>query len=201
MVGGFSGKGHQVLATDIEAAENILAAKINKANIETLKQRAREKGQVLLEETAFRQILKSSSSEKAGTVVKEFELTVRVRTRIFSFSKQELQRIGKELVSIQMPENKMFWEESLIVDWQLKEEDIEEGRAILSLKISAKISDKIEKTALLDILAGKSISEAIILLRDRFERAEIVMPPFWLGGIPEDIQRTKIEFLIDPVRE
>lgn len=198
MKGGFSGKGNQILAEDLEIAEDILTAKIEKANIETLRQKAAEQEQILLEETISHQVIEAVSSERVGENIEEFEFRAKLETNVLSFKKESLERFSKELINAQISEDEIFWPETLELNWQTKESDLEKGEISLSLEISAKISDKIEKSALVDTLAGKSMSEALFLLKNQFEKVEIKISPFWLKRIPKDPQKIELEFILAP---
>ena len=197
MRGGFSGKGHQVLSQDIETAEDILLDKIKKANINNLKEKALQEGLVFLEETISHKVLEAVSSEEVGNIVEEFEFRAKVKTEAFAFQKKQLEEIVAKMITSQLEKDKMLWPETLELDWQIEETNLEKGEILLFVNASAKISDKIDKVTLLETLSGKSIQEAIFLLKNQFERAEVKATPFWLRKIPKNPEKIEIKFILD----
>lgn len=197
MAGGSTSGGHQVLAGDLETAENVLVEKIKKANVDSLKQKADREERILLEDMISHQVIETSSSEKAGSAVKEFGFTAKVKTKVFSVKRETLEELAKELINSQISKNKTLWEKTLNLQWEIKESNLEEQKVVLTLKISAKVSEKIEKPALLDTLTGKPTSEALFLLKNQFERAEIKTTPFWLRRIPKDPKKIDLQFILD----
>lgn len=197
MKGGFSGKGHLVLAEDMERAEKVLREKLEKANVNYLHQKALQEGFILLEETITHQVLEATSSEEVGNVSEEFEFSVRMKTTALALEREKLEKLAQEIILSQMEEGKMFWPETLKVKWEIKKSDMEKGEVLISLEIFAKISEKIEKNALLEVVAGKSIQETFFILKNQFEKIEIKTTPFWLRKIPKDPERIEIKFILD----
>lgn len=197
MSGGSTGQGRQVLAEDLETAENVLVEKLKKENVEALQKKADQEGKFILEETISHQILEGSSSAKAGESFEEFEYEAKVKTKAFSFEKESLERFANELIGAKIKNEMMLWPQTLKINWRLKEKNLEKGEIIISLEAEAKISNKIEERALLESLARKSISEATFLLENQFPKVQINKKSFWLRKIPKDIQKIKLEFVLD----
>jgi hypothetical protein len=96
-----------------------------------------------------------------------------------------------------MEENKTLWPETLKVNWQIEKRNEDKEIFFLSLRASGEVSEKIDKLALLETLAGKPIREALFLLENQFLKAEIEVTPFWLRKIPRNKEKIKIKFTLD----
>lgn len=199
MRGGFSGRGHQLLAEDLETAEEVLRKKVAGEGFQDIINKAGQ-GRVVLEETLFYETLASSSSEEVGSLAEEFTLTLRFKAKAFSFQKEDLDKMVREILEGQLPKGRRLWEEGLKLSWEMREVSsvAPEGRGakqeepVLALKVSVPVYEEVDLRGLKDSLAGKSRSEALFLLKNQFEKAEIKIFPFWLKKIPQDPQRVEV---------
>lgn len=193
MRGGFSGQGRQVLKEDIETAKDVLKKKLAEENEAALQRKAEAQEKILLKENILHKITATSLSAERGAAVEEFSCKVKLKSQAFALPKETLEKLAKEVIESNLEKGKIFWEKTLNLDWKVQDQDWEAREVKILLEISAKTSEKIEKPALLDSLAGKSIREALFLLKNQFPQAEIESTPFWLNKIPNDLNKINLE--------
>jgi len=80
-----------------------------------------------------------------------------------------------------------------------KETDLQSGKIILNLKISAKVYSDINEKILKKALFGKSVKESQLLLESQsaIAKKKLNVFPFWLKIIPESEDKIKIKLNID----
>lgn len=197
MQGGSLGKEYQILKEDLEKAKQILAKVTKEQNLKKLKEKAKREKKVFLPETAFHEILEVESSPALGSNVKEFNFKIKILTKGLAFLKKDLDNLAEKLIEKNLKKEEIFWPKTLSLNWEILDKDLEKKEIILNLKISAKVSQKIEKEKLKEILSGKSSREAFFLLENQFEKVEISLFPFWLKKIPKNLNKIFLEFLLD----
>ena len=86
------------------------------------------------------------------------------------------------------------------IDYSVKEADLQSGKIILNLKISAKVYSDINEKTLKKALFGKSVKESRLLLESQpaITKTKLNVFPFWLKIIPENEDKIKIKLNIAP---
>ena len=214
MTGGFKGQVSQVKQEDLDAAKKSLLEKIKKETRDSLIKES-SKEYIFLDEGMSRVVLEASSSVPAGTEAESFNFNLRIKINAIGFEKSNLDDFVKELIksktralakgedersssTIQNVVQKLE-EQSLKIDYSVKEADLQSGKIILNLKISAKVYSDINEKTLKKALFGKSVKESRLLLESQpaITKTKLNVFPFWLKIIPENEDKIKIKLNID----
>lgn len=199
MKGGFLGKTPQVSEDDLKNAERILLEKLSDLGKESLRKNVPE-GYVFLDELLKQEVLEKFPLTKAGQELKSFIFKAKIKSVVLSFKKQDLEARAKEFVYSQIGADQKLVEESLNLNYSLKEKDLDKGKVNLSLEISAKSYSQPDFQILKEKIKGKSAIEGEYLLEkeDEISKVKIKISPFWIKTVPQNTQRIEIELQIEP---
>ena len=215
MTGGFKGQVSQVKQEDLDAAKKSLLEKIKKETRDSLIKES-SKEYIFLDEGMSQEIIVASSSVPVGTEAESFNFNLRIKSKAIGFEKSNLDDFVKEVIksktralakgedersssTIQNVVQKLE-EQSLKIDYSVKEADLQSGKIILNLKISAKVYSDINEKTLKKALFGKSVKESRLLLESQpaITKTKLNVFPFWLKIIPENEDKIKIKLNIAP---
>ena len=200
MAGGFIGQVSQVTKEDLEKAKNILIEEAENKGKEFLKETL-PKDFVLVEQTISQQILEAKSSVEVGAEAESFNEQVKVKLEGLGFKKSELDEFVREIISLNIKEDKKFQEKSIEINYSvlsLPSTTFLE-KVVLGLKIKTKVYSDINEEGLKKALLGKSLKETKLFLDNLkgIERIEVKSWPFFGKKIPEDMNKVKLRFNID----
>lgn len=197
MKGGALGKTPQVTEDDLKQAERILLEKLSEMGKESLRKNIPE-GYIFLEELLKQEVLEKFPLTRAGQELKSFIFKAKIKSVALSFKKQDLEDWAKEFVYSQIEPSQKIVEGSLNLNYSVKEKEIDKGRVILSLEISAKSYSQPDFQFLKAQINGKPAIEGEYLLEkeDEISKAKIKIFPFWLKTVPKNLQRIEIELKI-----
>jgi len=195
MKGGFRGESSQITKKDLEDAERILKEKLEKELDSVLENKASEEF-VLLEEITKKEIENPFFSAKEGEIGEKFTGEIKGTAQALVFRRSELERISKDLILPKIPKGEILREESLKINFEPETIDLEKGKIVLNLDISAVVSSSFDKEKLKNELAGKSLSETQDILKrnDKIEKFKIKTFPFWTRNLPKNPQKIEIGF-------
>jgi len=199
MTGGFKGQVSQVKQEDLDAAKKSLLEKIKKETRDSLIKES-SKEYIFLDEGMSQEVIEASSSVPAGTEEEAFNFNLRIKSKAIGFEKSNLDDFVKELIKSKIQNtDKKLEEQSLKIDYSVKETDLQSGKIILNLKISAKVYSDINEKTLKKALFGKSVKESQLLLESQsaITKTKLNVFPFWLKIIPENEDKIKIKLNID----
>lgn len=206
MEGGYIERVPKVQKADLEEAE------------ETLVQKAKEEAEALLEdELASKEIsskyyflkdgqqveiLESFTLAKVGDEMEDFNYQVKARVKTLLFLKEDLENFAKEAILSKLPDDRELYEESLSVKYYAETINLDSGKVVLSLDVSAKTYPKIDYFYLKESLKGKSFLVTKLFLegQPQLTRASVKFWPFWVKEVPQDSDKIKFNLNIDPVR-
>jgi len=156
-----------------------------------------------LKEAIETKILESSADVEVGTEIGEFNFQAKARCRALVFKIEDIRNFAIELIADKIVENKIVVPESLKINYFLERADLEKGKMVLSLALTADAYSAIDRISLQKGLIGKSLTEARALLENlpQVNRAYVRLWPFWLKGLPEDLDKINIELRFDPVEK
>jgi len=216
MTGGFKGQVSQVKQEDLDAAKKSLLEKIKKETRDSLIKES-SKEYIFLDEGMSRVVLEASSSVPAGTEAESFNFNLRIKINAIGFEKSNLDDFVKELIKSKIQNTdkevkedksssspftaaRVLEEQSLKIDYSVKEADLQSGKIILNLKISAKVYSDINEKTLKKALFGKSVKESRLLLESQpaITKTKLNVFPLWLKIIPENEDKIKIKLNIAP---
>ncbi len=196
MRGGFSGQGRMILQEDLDNANNVLTSKLKQENFKALEQKFGATF-VFIEDTLSHQIINSTSSSLVGEQKESFDYTVELETKILGIKREVVQALSKELLQKKSPQGYELRLETLNFSLGEKSFNPKEKKGIFLLRSSGKFYAKEDLLALKGSLAGLKKSQALFLLKNKFERSEVILSPFWLKRLPKDPTKINIELVLD----
>lgn len=204
MTGGLREEKPVVTKEDLTQAEDLLIKQVKKECEELLKNELRSEGissrfYYFLDEVKT-EIIEKFSLADSGEEIKEFKFQVKARCETLLFQKEDLWNFAKESIIHQTPQGYKLYEESLKTDYSLQTINLDAGKIILSLDISAKIYSEVDVYNLKNALSGKSLLETKLFLENqpKITKVNVRFWPFWVGKVPEDFDKIKVNINIDP---
>ncbi len=208
MTGGFKGEIPKVTREDLERAKNALIAELSEKENNALQERASR--ELILVGGAVKQEVKEDfCSVQEGAEVSSFDFRTRMIMKALVVKKSDLENFAKELILSRMLKekegNETFWskreiqDESLKIDLKLESVDLESGKAVLTLAISGNAYYGFNESSLKRAVSGRSLEETKDFLESQpqIEKAEVKAWPFWIGGMPQQENKVKIEMRIE----
>jgi len=198
MTGGFKGEVSQVTQEDLERAEEVLVEKVKKESKDFLRTVTPEDF-ILLNEAISQEIVETNSSAEVGDRAESFDFQVKIRSNGIGFRKSDIESIARNLISLNISEGKVIYEESLKIDYLLESADLDSGKISLNLKIRTKVYSDINLVELKNALMGKSQEETKLFLENlpQIVKIEIKSWPFLKRKIPEDINKVELMLRVD----
>lgn len=198
MSGGYEGEVAQVIQTDLDKAETVLFEKLKEESKESLRSRVSEDF-ILLDEAIFQKITEVKSSHKAGSVSELFNLEAKIESEWIMFKKSDVDIFVKNYINSNIKQGQKLQEESLSINYYLREIDLEFGRMVLDLEIKAKAYADIDLDKIKKALLGRSIKEARIFLENLPETTKIELKswPFLKRRISEDMDKLEVKLKLD----
>ena len=198
MSGGFKGEIAQITQLDLDQAEAVLTEKLKQASKDFFKTKISD-NLVLLDEAVSHNISDINSSQKVGSGAESFNLEAKIKSRAIVFEKSNVENLVKNRINLDIGENQKIKEESLEINYFLKEIDLDSGKLVLDLEVKAKVYQAIDLDELKKALLGKSINEAKLFLNNfsELDRAELKSWSFLRRRIPEDVNKLELKFNLD----
>ena len=204
MAGGFQEEVSKVTKEDLIRAEDLLTKQVKKECEELLKNELQageisSKFNYFLGELQNSEIIEKLSLVAPEEEVKEFKFQVKAKCETLLFQKEHLKDFAKESIAEQIVQEKKLAEESLKIDYFPETVNLDSGKIIFSLNISAKIYSEIDVDNFKNALIGKSLPETKIFLENQpgITKVNVKLWPFWVRKVPEDFNKIKININID----
>ncbi len=196
MKGGFVGKSAKVTEGDLKNAENALLEKLLSSGKDSLKAKVGEDS-ILLDDLLKLEVIEKFPLTKAGQEIKSFVFKAKIKSTGFIFKKADLEKFAEDYIYSQIEAGKKIVDKSLNLNYSVKERDLEQGKIVLSLEISAQIFSDPDNQILIEKIKGKSAVEAEYFLEkeDEISKAKIELWPFWVKKVPQNNE--KIEFKLE----
>jgi effector-binding domain-containing protein len=203
MTGGLREERAVVTKEDFDKAEEFLSKQVEKECKELL---ARE---LQLEEISSKyyyfpnesliEISEKLPLATVGEELEEFKFQIKASCQTLLFQKEDLRSFAKDLVVSQASQGYKLHEDSLRIDYALQTIDSESGEAVLFLNISAKTYSEVDVGGFKNALSGKSLLETKLFLESQpnITKANVRFWPFWVGKVPEDLDKIKVSINID----
>lgn len=194
MTGGFRGEVSQVTQQDLERAQNILVERLKRESKDSIVAKI-SSDFILLDEGISQEIIEGSSLAKAGTQVDSFNFQVQIKSKALGWKLSDLENFAKEFIRSNITDDKKIHQESLEINYWSESINMELGKIILNLAITAKIYSDIEEVSLKKALFGKSLKETQRFLEDspKITKVSLKVFPFWLKKIPQKEEKIKIK--------
>jgi hypothetical protein len=203
MTGGFIEEVPQITKEDLETAKNILTKRAKEESESALKNELREEKISsefnFLERAIETEIIETFSLAKAGETAEDFNFQVKAKSETLLFKKTDLENFAKELILSEIPEGKKLYQESLKIDFSPETINLNSGKIILSLEISAKIYQDIDIPNLKNGLRKRSLPEAKLFLENQpgITQVKIEFWPFWVKKVPDNLDKIEFNLRVD----
>jgi len=198
MAGGFRGEVAKVADGDLESARIALREKLEKESEDLLKNMVPE-DYVLLDGVVTQKVSEKEVPVSAGAEVQLFDLQLEVESEGLIFKRTDINNFAKNLIGLNLPQDKKYQEESLEIDFSEAERD--EGKITVNLKISFKSYQNIDFAELKKAISGRTTQEVNTFLADHPQISRTEMKRFSLTSLmrkmPEDIDKIKITLKLD----
>ncbi|MFH1582571.1 MAG: hypothetical protein ABIA08_02340 [bacterium] len=203
MTGGFISGSSLITEDDIENAKNIVTKK------------AEEKAeQLLLQGLQSEEMEKYVSIDKAINTEIEEELSLSIAvgqeadnfnyqakavSQSLIFEKSDFDNFVNQFLLTKAQEGNKIYEDSLEISYVQESINLNTGKIILSLSISAKAYTEIDTDNLKSLVSGKSLTGSKIIVENQIGviKAEVDFWPFWVKKAPQSEDKIKVEMKID----
>ena len=203
MEGGYIEKIAKVQKADLEGAEEILTKRA-KEEAKTLLENELASEEIsskyyFLKDGQQVEILESFSLAKVGDELEDFNYQVKAKVKTLLFLKKDLERFAKEAIILELPDDMELHEESLSVKYYVETVNLDSGKVVLSLDVSAKIYPGIDQFYLKESLKGKSFLVTKLFLegQPQLTRVSVKFWPFWVKEVPQDSGKIRFNLNID----
>lgn len=180
LMGGFSKEVQVVSQADYDQAKTKITNELN----EELKKELQDnsEGLEILENAAQIDIVEENSSAKIDSEAQEFNLKIKERLREIVFQRDDFDKFVLSILEKQTPSTQMITlGPNGVISPQIKEKKYDQGLLIFDVKVSAKVSDRIDTEQVKNNLLSKSRHEAENYLNglDGISGFEIIYFPSW----------------------
>ncbi len=191
------GKSLVVTEEHLEKAKESLVKEIEIKAANSLEEKIGEDF-VLLEDTLKTEITESLSLIKVGDEMESFNFRVNAKLTGIIFEKKDVDLFTENFILAKAGEGKVVHQKSLNIGYTPQVVDLEAGRLVVYLNVSASIYSGADLAMLKSGLAGKSLAEARFFLQNQpgILNTELNFSPFWVNSIPKDLSKVKIEYPI-----
>jgi hypothetical protein len=152
---------------------------------------------VFLDDAMLVDVVNAKSDKKAGTVADSFTEEATIKVSAIAFKKSDLEKIAKDYILSQMPDQKTILESSFRVDYNVKDFDIEKGKMVIETDIFSKIYQTINKNSLALDLLNKDANQIQSIIGSQIgegvSNTKIKFWPFWVTKSPNSQKNIKVE--------
>ena len=202
MVGGFLTGASYVTEDDLQEAEELTANEAEVAAEDALKldlSSANMSEYMYIENALDTEVDQEGNTVQAGQEINEFNYTAKAKTKTIVFKREDFDDFVKEFLLTRVMEGMAIYEESIKADYVQENINLESGKIILSLSLSAKAYAAVDNDALKQMVSGKSAAGTKIIVENQIgeEKAEVKLWPFWVKKTPQNLDKIKLEMEID----
>ncbi len=203
MEGGFFEETSKVTKKDLEEAEDFLVKQAKKESessfINELQSEEISSEFHFLKDSIETEIMERFSLAQPEDELEEFNFQVKAKSKTLLFKREDLISFAKESLLPYLPEGKKLYQESLKIDYFAETINLDSGKIILSLSLTAKAYSDVDLSNLKNNLGGKSLGEIKIFLENqpKIIKVEVKLWPFWVRSVPENPEKVKINLRVD----
>jgi hypothetical protein len=201
ITGGFEGEVAQLSQPDLDKAEVDLSEHLKDQGRDSLKAKTSEDF-ILLDQAVFQEIKDIKSSEKVEAEVESFNIEAELDSKAIIFKRLDIENLIKNHIDLAIEKDKRLQNESLEINYSLKEIDFETGTMILDLSVKARVYSDIDLNQIKRAILGRPVSEAQIFLDNFSELTKSEIRSWSFLGvlkrkIPEDIDKIELKLNLD----
>ncbi len=195
MTGGYTGRVKKVTSDDIQTAKDILTKKLLTDAQNSLRGKLAA-DDVLLDGAMANNIVDTSSDVKPDAIADTFNESATVKISALVFKKQDIEKLVKNNILLQLSKDNNFLEKSLSITYNLVSLDIKGGKLALNLQSSVKTYYQINTNDLVYSFSTKSgdqIKQIVDqMYNGKVSELKVNFWPFWVHKAPEDKSRIKV---------
>lgn len=199
MSGGMSQEILQVTQGDIDKAEAELTKRFFEESKRALGEMLPMDDFIILEDAIEGEIINFAPLAKVGDEASEFFAQADGRSKAFVFKKSAVYDFAKNYILSQMPAGKALQENSLNMEYTIKNIAIKRGTMSLALRINGNLYTLIDEQAMKGAVADKKSDEIAEILKtySQIEKAKVDLWPLWVEGSPSKIDQINIRINLD----
>ncbi|MFA6296140.1 MAG: hypothetical protein WC663_02215 [Patescibacteria group bacterium] len=185
ITGGESKKVTVITSDDLKKAKDDLLAKVSQKIAEEYKTKI-PNDKIIIDGAIKNEILDSKTSGEENKEMKDFKMSVSVKSTIPYVSKNDLQKIVFADANSFLPENKQLLDENLDNGINYESISQEENKINVKISLNKKMYTKIDELEVKNNIVGKKSQEAIdyIMTNPYVYKAEVNLWPFWVKRVP-----------------
>lgn len=196
MAGGERGETSRVTEDDIKNAKSELMVKAKSELSDEMGGLIGEPYQFLNNAIKL-EVIDGSASVEVGEETDEFGYFLTVRGEALAYHKDDARKITQRYLEQELKDNEEMDNETVSFSLVSKSFDVMKGEALVDLKGSVEVIHQIDTEGLKKDVAGKSLEKVEVDLSSSLliKEAEIEVNPFWVGMIPEELERIEIQLV------
>jgi hypothetical protein len=202
MTGGFLTGATFVTEEDIEDAQISVTGKAKDQSSQALQtglEAEEMKDYAYIENAVSNKIMEESSSAVKNQETASFTYSVKARARAMVFAKDDLKEFAKEFLAGKLVEGMDIYEDSIKIEYAQESINLDAGKIIISVDLSATSYIKIDEGNLRNQVAGKSLAGSKIVAENQIgvTKAEVDFWPFWVKKAPKGLENIEVRMIID----
>jgi len=207
MKGGFKKEVPQVTQQDLDNAKQILSKRGFKESELSLKAKVPSE-YVLVEDAINQEVVEVFPLVEAGQEVERFTFQIKIKSKALVFKKSDLEDFSKWFIYSQIKQDqdggsedreiikrKEIQEQSLKLNWRVKDVNLRRDKIILSLEGSCNLYPDISRKVLKEMVKGKTPVQIKDILKKEPQiiKSQIKIWPFWIKQVPYNLKRIEIK--------
>lgn len=198
MTGGAVGEAKIVSQEDFNKAKDEIWQSLEKSLDQEIKSQV-PAGFKLLAEGLKKEIVSTESTAEVGGRAEKFTLTLKGTATVLIFDEKDILKLAEQDLSAQLGENKELLASATEIAYDKVEADFGKSQMNLKTQIKEKIVWKVEIDKLKDNIKGKKEQEikGIFNQHEEIAQAKILLWPFWVRSVPENLGKIKITLNLD----
>lgn len=199
MTGGIEAEVFQVTQEDLDKAQGVLGNKALEDCQTSLVNSISQADYIIIEGALMREIIEMIPLAEAGQEVANFTFQAKTKAQSLTFKRVDLENFAKSYILKQISPGKDLVDGSLGISHLPEKVDLIEGRITLNIEMSAKTYSALDENSLKEKIKNKRVDEIRAVLRDipEIDKAQTRLWPFWVSQAPTDIERIKINVILD----
>ncbi|MFH1509991.1 MAG: hypothetical protein ABID67_02540 [Candidatus Nealsonbacteria bacterium] len=202
MVGGFLSGSSLITAEDIENAKDIVTDRAEKEVKQLLSLGLEEEEMekyISIDKAISIEIEEEFPLAVAGQEADNFNYKAVAIGQALVFAKSDLDSFINQFLLTKVEDGNKIYEPSLEVSYVQESINLNTGKIILSLSLSAKSYKEIDVNNLRRLVSGKSLTGSKIIVENQIgvTKVEVDFWPFWVKKAPQGGDKIKMEMKID----
>lgn len=195
ILGGSTGQANQVTFEDIQKSKETITTKITQEIEASLK--AKIPADYVVIDSEIKKNITATTNAKSGSVADNFEYLAKAEASVLAFKKTDVEKYAKDYILGKMADQKVFLENSLVINYVAKQIDLNAGKMVFDLDFSGKTYQQVDKNDLISLFREKNQKEIQdVITRNLGEsvfKTKINFSPFWTMRAPSDKSKITLD--------